>query len=81
MPIYWISIAAETGEEIIISGEAQKLYAELDIAAALSAAGWIIAGVSAWWDSRGQSNPYPTTVDGISFAWACMPLEDGQKPF
>ena len=75
MPVYYCLIEAE---EVVMSGEAQALMRELDVSAILAAAGWVIAGASAYFFGPTR-NDYPTTIDGISFAWQCADPDNAKS--
>lgn len=63
MPIYWV--AAEDVNQVLQSGEAQAIISELNVGAALAAAGWVLAGAAAIW----QSSSAPGVVAGLQYLW------------
>lgn len=74
MPILWV--AAEDVTQIINSGEAQAIIHDLNIGAALSAAGWVISAGIAIWQQAGT----PAIVTGIQFVWDTVTGGGNQPP-
>jgi hypothetical protein len=50
MPLYWV---ASYGTSV---GRAMSTQSQMLLGAALSAAGWVVAGVAAWWYGDDQPN-------------------------
>ena len=66
MPIYWVAASGAVKAGNAISTQSQQL-----IAAGLAAAGWVVAGVSAWWFGDNQPSQPPgitlQSCDGSDF--------------
>lgn len=73
MPIYWVAAQA-AGE-----AEALSVQAQLNLAAGLAAAGWVIAAGIAWW--YGSDQPKATVDVSYTFdpgnGWQCASHPNG----